>query len=579
MTRRVPLDPDLYADVVAEAKARFDVWPSAYASGWVVKTYKERGGRYAGEARGEDTGLTKWFGEEWVDLSRPIYDEGGTLVGYEPCGRKRSDDPADYPKCRPLKEAMRMSPAQVKDAIKRKRAAEAKAAKGRGGARAPVRVATYRENPDAPADLWEAIEWANDGYLEPDEVEALKAEIEKHPRVRVRALDEVLEDTFLVKGHVVIVDGDDFKVLSPSQWVADEMESFRSDSIKDKVEYMLAERFNEDFQEGPVTLWHATPSENLDSILKNGLRAESVTRVLTNRSVGAAIFTSDNEEAALYGPYGDAVLEIDCKAMKRDGVSFYVEQEPAVIESEAASVLASAVGATDFDWHLFSDGADDPSTVILHIARVPPKYLRVVKGTMENPSDDIFYHTTSFASVDSIAANGLRPRRGAGVYSHGGYGEHSQGKVFLAGDKDAALAWYGKIQDMLWHEHSDDEEPDELVPVMLRIDLSLTTLQEEVDPLGDRDVPGSYFVADVIPPDAIEFFDPSTKEWTPIEDWSADAYDGVESIEYFNDDGDVVDEDDTDEYGEQAWTARGFTVYGPYDNGGFKPSMDADGDW
>jgi len=148
-SRRKPLDKDLYAAVVDEAKTRFAVWPSAYASGWVVKTYKERGGRYGGGAGGDRkarTGLTKWFGESWVDLSRPIH-KGGELVGYEPCGRKKSDDPTDYPKCRPIKEAMKMSPSEVKDAIKRKRAAEA-GAPGRGSrARAPKRVATYRANP------------------------------------------------------------------------------------------------------------------------------------------------------------------------------------------------------------------------------------------------------------------------------------------------------------------------------------------------------------------------------------------------------------------------------------------------
>lgn len=137
--RRVPRDPDLYADVVDEAKTRFAVWPSAYASGWVVKTYKERGGKYAGEAQGEDTGLTKWFGEEWVDLSRPTADGG-----YEPCGRKSSDDPADYPKCRPLAEAMQMTPEQVADAVRRKRRAESQVEPEQG--RAPVRVPTYRED-------------------------------------------------------------------------------------------------------------------------------------------------------------------------------------------------------------------------------------------------------------------------------------------------------------------------------------------------------------------------------------------------------------------------------------------------
>lgn len=174
---RKPLDPDLYADVVAEAKQRFDVWPSAYASGWVVRTYKERGGRYAGGDRKTRAGLTKWFGEEWVDLSRPIHDEDGQLVGYEPCGRRASDDPAAYPKCRPLKEAMRMSPDEVKDAIRRKRMAEAKAALGgRGGrgARAPVRVATYRKNPRPVRLNKEMLAWFVTESLVPQVVKSLE---------------------------------------------------------------------------------------------------------------------------------------------------------------------------------------------------------------------------------------------------------------------------------------------------------------------------------------------------------------------------------------------------------------------
>jgi hypothetical protein len=142
MTRRKPLDKDLYEAVVEEAKTRFAVWPSAYASGWVVKTYKARGGRYGGESKGSRTGLTKWFGESWVDLSRPTADGS-----YEPCGRKRSDDPADYPKCRPEREAMRMSKEEVADAVRRKRRAEASAPARGSRARAPKRVATYKKNP------------------------------------------------------------------------------------------------------------------------------------------------------------------------------------------------------------------------------------------------------------------------------------------------------------------------------------------------------------------------------------------------------------------------------------------------
>ena len=44
--RPVPTNPSLYARVKAEAKRKFDVYPSAYANAWLVRTYKKRGGGY-----------------------------------------------------------------------------------------------------------------------------------------------------------------------------------------------------------------------------------------------------------------------------------------------------------------------------------------------------------------------------------------------------------------------------------------------------------------------------------------------------------------------------------------------------
>ena len=43
-----PADKELYSRIVAEAKRKFDVYPSAYANGWVVQEYKRRGGTYKG---------------------------------------------------------------------------------------------------------------------------------------------------------------------------------------------------------------------------------------------------------------------------------------------------------------------------------------------------------------------------------------------------------------------------------------------------------------------------------------------------------------------------------------------------
>ena len=63
-------------------------------------------------------GLTKWFKENWVDISRPK--KGG---GYEKCGRKRAKKGSKgHTKCVPASRAARMSKAQIRSAIRRKRA-------------------------------------------------------------------------------------------------------------------------------------------------------------------------------------------------------------------------------------------------------------------------------------------------------------------------------------------------------------------------------------------------------------------------------------------------------------------------
>ena len=41
-----PTNKKLYARVKAEAKRKFKVFPSAYASSYIVRTYKKRGGGY-----------------------------------------------------------------------------------------------------------------------------------------------------------------------------------------------------------------------------------------------------------------------------------------------------------------------------------------------------------------------------------------------------------------------------------------------------------------------------------------------------------------------------------------------------
>ena len=45
-SKAVQTNPALYARVKAQAKRKFKVYPTAYANGWLVRTYKKRGGGY-----------------------------------------------------------------------------------------------------------------------------------------------------------------------------------------------------------------------------------------------------------------------------------------------------------------------------------------------------------------------------------------------------------------------------------------------------------------------------------------------------------------------------------------------------
>jgi len=56
-----PADKELYARVIAAAKAKFDVYPSAVANAWVAQEYKKRGGTYKSYHEDEEDKLKKEY--------------------------------------------------------------------------------------------------------------------------------------------------------------------------------------------------------------------------------------------------------------------------------------------------------------------------------------------------------------------------------------------------------------------------------------------------------------------------------------------------------------------------------------
>lgn len=56
----------LYEEVKKEANKIYDK-PSAFKSGWIIKTYKSRGGEYLDDKKPRN--LKRWFKEDWKDVN------------------------------------------------------------------------------------------------------------------------------------------------------------------------------------------------------------------------------------------------------------------------------------------------------------------------------------------------------------------------------------------------------------------------------------------------------------------------------------------------------------------------------
>jgi hypothetical protein len=103
-TRNIPTNPALYARVKAAAKAKFDVYPSAYANAWLVREYKKRGGGYRTVSKGFDVyKVAEDLAEEEAVLADALVtiarnygkfneDETGIWAGYESAAENEVKD-------------------------------------------------------------------------------------------------------------------------------------------------------------------------------------------------------------------------------------------------------------------------------------------------------------------------------------------------------------------------------------------------------------------------------------------------------------------------------------------------------
>jgi len=105
----VPTNTTLYNKVKEDAKKRFKRYPSLYASSWIVKEYKERGGKYYG-SKSKTGGTTQWYLEQWI-MVLPFVKSGKVVT----CGSQTNDTKA----CRPLKRINKSTPTTIGELMKK----------------------------------------------------------------------------------------------------------------------------------------------------------------------------------------------------------------------------------------------------------------------------------------------------------------------------------------------------------------------------------------------------------------------------------------------------------------------------
>jgi hypothetical protein len=138
--KSIPVDKKLYSKILNSVKSKVKVWPSAYASGQVVRRYKLEGGKYSfGNSTSLNpqikkclsliygdkvltrfgkkvsakppSGLTRWFKEKWVNVCVPK--KNGK---YQSCAKSSKK----YPYCRPSVRVNSGTPKTIKELSKTK---------------------------------------------------------------------------------------------------------------------------------------------------------------------------------------------------------------------------------------------------------------------------------------------------------------------------------------------------------------------------------------------------------------------------------------------------------------------------
>lgn len=236
----------------------------------------------------------------------------------------------------------------------------------------------YEINYDDPEDVfavWEEFLGGHEDFTKEEANKLISALMKHGGEVEIEKPSSKKELAVVeYEGKKYIVESDDdgtVNVSSAQDWIESVMWDDRA------WEYVGESKFSENFWEYPSPLYHATPEENKEDILEDGLQARSETRGLSNRGMGAAVFTSE-EPGGYIESYGDTTFEIDTPQMKADGYTPEVGQEDDITRYEQESSLIGLIGMDNEMYPENVESGMEYGTIAI-FGNIPPKYLKVLE--------------------------------------------------------------------------------------------------------------------------------------------------------------------------------------------------------
>jgi hypothetical protein len=177
-----------------------------------------------------------------------------------------------------------------------------------------------------------------------------------------------------------VMNSDDLSCEEIYRWAEGEIDSSEY-SMKDNLERIVGERE----VEIPDVVYHATGEREAKKILKEGLLLKNKSRGISNRGVGAAIFTSS--DPGMVESYGSFLFEINLRKMISDGLEVEVAQEPDIERYMKVDAFCHKLGLETERLFEVEMGMDW-NTFILDRS-VPPEYLKLVEGKWSDGAGEV----------------------------------------------------------------------------------------------------------------------------------------------------------------------------------------------